>query len=826
MKTNKLHLICNAHLDPVWLWQRTEGMAEAISTFRIAADFCERYDGFVFNHNESVLYEWVQENEPALFDRIQDLVKRGKWKIMGGWYLQPDVLMPSGESIIRQIQAGLEYFKTNFGVAPKTAINFDSFGHSRGLVQILKKCGYENYAYVRPREADSRPFAWIGFDGSSVTALKLYEWYNTHKGKAVGRIKAYLEEFPDRKVSALTWGMGNHGGGPSELDLNQINKFAEKCKTTELIHSDFDTYFDELDKSSLEQVRTALVPCMIGCYTSMVRIKQAHRRMENRLSLCEKMICQSGIVYDKEELKKAEKALLFVEFHDILPGTAIKKAEEDSLQLIGYGDEIVDKLIAKSFFRLCRGMEKAKDGEIPIMIYNPHPYEIEADFEAEFQPVNPNYEEFVYDITVRGEDGSVVPSQLEKPDCTMNWDWRKKAVFHSVVKPMSVSRFNCTLSPVYGFETVKPYEQDDTHIILNGRNTEVRINRTTGLIDRYCVEGYDALKENGIKIKAFQDNEDPWGMTVNGFREYLGEFKLVSDKEANEFRGYPEENRPNVTVIENGAVRTKVQAIFQYSASYAVITYTVSKSGKYLDMDIKLLSNDVNTAYKLSFDTALDESSAVKTQSMFGTDEAAHDGSEIVFQKWCGLRDHKNSFAVLNTGTYGGSAEENMLNLTLLRTPVYSAHPNELGRPIAPHDRVLEHIDLGERDFRFRICVNEKYVDYEAEILNQPPFVLSVFPNGSGEKAEPFAQADNKHIIMTALKKNEDNLLLRFYNSLDETQSCTFILEGTQIKMQFAPYEVKTYVRDSRGIAETDMLGGNRVTKSDYQNRNGNRVCM
>ena len=86
----ELHMICNAHLDPVWLWQRPEGIAEAISTFRVAADFCEEFEGFVFNHNESVLYEWVEENEPELFARIQRLVKEGKWRIMGGWYLQPD----------------------------------------------------------------------------------------------------------------------------------------------------------------------------------------------------------------------------------------------------------------------------------------------------------------------------------------------------------------------------------------------------------------------------------------------------------------------------------------------------------------------------------------------------------------------------------------------------------------------------------------------------------------------------------------------------------------------------------------------------------------
>ncbi len=79
-----IHLLCNAHLDPVWLWQSQSGMAEAVSTFRVAADFAERFDGFVFNHNESLIYEWVEEFEPQLFDRIKALVKNGKWHIMGG----------------------------------------------------------------------------------------------------------------------------------------------------------------------------------------------------------------------------------------------------------------------------------------------------------------------------------------------------------------------------------------------------------------------------------------------------------------------------------------------------------------------------------------------------------------------------------------------------------------------------------------------------------------------------------------------------------------------------------------------------------------------
>ena len=163
----KLHLLCNAHLDPAWLWRWNEGLAEAISTFRVAADFCEAYDGFVFNHNEALLYEWVEEHEPALFERIKRLVAAGKWRIMGGWYLQPDCVMTSGESLLEQIRLGREYFEEKFGVRPTTAINFDPFGHSRGLVQILRVCGYDSYIFMRPHEFRG-DFWWEGFDGSQI----------------------------------------------------------------------------------------------------------------------------------------------------------------------------------------------------------------------------------------------------------------------------------------------------------------------------------------------------------------------------------------------------------------------------------------------------------------------------------------------------------------------------------------------------------------------------------------------------------------------------------------------------------------------------------
>ena len=109
MSKKILHLICNSHIDPVWQWDWDEGASACLATFYAACNLLDKYD-FVFCHNEVIVYEYVEKYDPTLFKRIQQLVLEGKWKIMGGWYCQPDCLVPSGESYIRQISLGREYF--------------------------------------------------------------------------------------------------------------------------------------------------------------------------------------------------------------------------------------------------------------------------------------------------------------------------------------------------------------------------------------------------------------------------------------------------------------------------------------------------------------------------------------------------------------------------------------------------------------------------------------------------------------------------------------------------------------------------------------------
>ncbi len=802
----ELHMVCNAHLDPVWLWQRPEGIAEAISTFRIAADFCDEFDGFIFNHNESVLYEWVEEHEPELFARIQHLVKQGKWHIMGGWYLQPDCVMPCGESFIRQIETGRKYFRDKFGVTPTTAINFDPFGHTRGLVQILKKSGYNSYVFMRPSWVEAEhDFIWRGFDGSEIIAHKLCGGYNSGKGKVADKISRALEREYGNGINMCFWGIGNHGGGPSREDLKTIAAFMQTHPEHGLRHSSCEDYFERIDKSDLQVFDKSLNYTMVGCYTTMARIKQAHRKLENELSVCEKMLTLSGIDYDKAELEKAEKALLFCEFHDILPGTSIKAAEDDCLRLLSYGSEIVERYKNKAFFRLCSGQPKAKDGEIPVLVFNPHPYKVVQDVEVEFQLQDQNWNDNeVTMVRVRDKNGSYLPSQNEKEACTFSLDWRKRVCFRAELEPMSINRFDCELYVEnYPKRKIQPCEQTDEHFVLDNGKMQVLISKKTGLIDKYRVNGIDMLKPGSANITVSRDNEDPWGMETDSFNDVISRFTLLNDEDANAFNGYPDEKLGNVRVIENGDVRLKIQATFACGSSFASITYTLPKHGSHIDIKIRILSNDSSRFYKLNFDSTL-ESADFYGQTAFGTEQLHTGGKEAVYQKWCGITDGKNSLAVINSGTYGGSVNGNTLSISLLRTPVYSAHPIG-GRPLADSDRTHDRIDIGEREFSYRLTADTNFIDMQAQLFNEPYVALSFFPSGLGEKAETAVELDNADVLLTRMKQMPDGTLLRFFNSTDKTAHTVFKIDGNEFELDFDKFEIKTYIYNQNNLSVTQI---------------------
>ncbi len=805
----KIHLLCNAHLDPIWLWAKNEGIAEAISTFRVAADFCEKYDNFIFNHNESVLYEWVEENEPELFKRIQELVKKGKWRIMGGWYLQPGCTMPSAEGFLRQIEVGNSYFKEKFGVKPTTAINFDPFGHTRGLVQILKKTGYHSYLFMRPHNivGDDTDFIWKGYDGSEIIGHSMWGGYNCARGEVTKKIDRISEDAHDG-ANLMLWGVGNHGGGPSKIDLDSIEEYIKNHPEIIVEHSYCENYFSEVDTKELTTYSKSLVHCMVGCYTTMAQIKKNYRALENELVTCEKMLAVSGVEYDKKELESAQKALLFSQFHDILPGTMIKDGEDEILRLLGHGREIVSKLSVKAFFKLCQGQKKAIDGEIPVLVFNPHPYPVTKEIQVEFQLADQNWNEGETTLVkIRDENGNHLSCQNEKESSSLTMDWRKRICFRAALKPMSINRFDCELHvEKIDKRPIEPLTQTDTHFVFENKKISVLINKETGLIDKYEKDGNNLLRKNSGRILVYKDNEDPWGMTNDGFYDKIGEFTLLSKEDANTFAGYPQATYENVHVVENGDVRTKIQATFKNRNTFAIVTYTLPKKDSYIDIDVKMLANDVNTLYKLSFDSAFENPQFIG-QTAYGKEELLKDEKEVTYQKWCAFKENEKTLAVINKSTYAGSAKNSSLNITLMRTPVYSAHPIN-SRPITDDDRFHNHIDMGERDFSYRLTPEFSTIDTDAEIFNQPPFVLSFFPSGNGEKKEADFKIDNPKILLSSYKKTvNDNYLIRLFNTSENEETTKITINGKEFEISFTPFEAKGFILKDNNIKECNLLG-------------------
>ena len=297
----RMHLICNAHIDPIWQWTWDEGISAALATFKSACDLADEFD-YIFCHNESLVYEAVEKNCPQLFERIKELVKKGKWKITGGWYIQPDCLMPSGESIIRQIKTGQKYFMEKFGAKPEIATNYDSFGHSRGLVQILAKNGYKGYLFCRPHVWDNmeypegRFWKWTADTGENIIIAR-QQSYGSEMGKVTEKIDFDMKKAAD--IDYCLWGVGNHGGGPSRKDLRDIIALVENG--VPLVHSYPEALFSDDIKIDAE-IKKSLVTCMAGCYSSMAKVKQSHREAENLLYSTEKMLAVASLAGYKPDL--------------------------------------------------------------------------------------------------------------------------------------------------------------------------------------------------------------------------------------------------------------------------------------------------------------------------------------------------------------------------------------------------------------------------------------------------------------------------------------------------------------------------------------------
>ena len=819
--TRTIHLLCNSHLDPVWLWEWPEGAGEALALARTVCDLCDEFPGFVFNRNEVQFYQWVEEYDPELFERIRKLVADGQWHVMGGWYLQPDCNMPSGESFVRQILVGKRYFREKFGIEPRTAVNLDPFGHTRGLVQILSKSGYDSYWFCRPK-SDEAPlpaaeFTWVGYDGSQVTAAVAESHYNSAPGRAHAKIREWNVRDAHKEVCQIPWGVGNHGGGPSRQDLRDIAVLINETRDARIVHSTPERYFDDLRArgGQMPVHEGDLNPWAVGCYTSMMGLKRLHRRLENELYSSEKMAttawAQGLVEYPDAELSEATRAMLANEFHDILPGTSIPSAEASAIAELSHGLTLTSRVKTRAFYALAAGQAKGREGTHPILVYNPHPFPIDTTVECEVQPPWPDRED-QYGVPTVTAGRRRLPAQAEQQESNINEDHRKRVVFATRLKAGSMNRFECR------FEKIASKPEPATRI-RNGKlrfhtqDLDVIINARTGQIDRYRANGDHYLAPGACAHLVMQDNADPWGMTVTRFRKSAGRFRLMSQTDAAAVAGVSAARIPAVRIIEDGPVRLVVEALFRYRDSVICQHYKLPRSGTELELDVRALWQEKDRMLKLSLPTPW-RGGSLMGQVAYGVQELPGGGDECVAQKWLAVVSPKDlhALSIINDSTYGCDFKNGELRLSLLRAPAHAGHPTGTGRPIVQQDRFIPRIDQGEHVFRFWLNGGSRRerlsaVDREALARNELPYALSYWPSGVGKPATAGPTLSDRVIQMTCFKRSADgkDLVVRLFEPTGRRRSTTLSVPCSSVRKQIdmGPVEIKT-LRINRQTGRVD----------------------
>jgi alpha-mannosidase len=360
-----VHLILNAHVDPVWLWPWQAGVDEIIATCRSACDRLDTHSDLIFTRGEAWSYSVVEDVDPPLFRRIVRHVNDGRWEIVGGWWIQPDCNLPTRVGMERQIALGRDYFLSRFGRFPRVGYNVDSFGHSGFLPELMNRFGQDRYVMMRPQEHElplpTRLFRWRGADGGSeVTAFRIAGNYETNEITRA-HVERSLTELPPGAGHTMCFvGLGDHGGGPTERQIAWCREHATAFEGHKLTFSSPSRFFDAIEAQALglPVVEGELQQHAPGCYSVERRVKTAVRRAESALVQAEIALAADlrPPIDAQARLGAAWRQVCFNHFHDTLGGTSIPSAYDQVYDQLGGAAATADEVAHMALRRTVAGL--------------------------------------------------------------------------------------------------------------------------------------------------------------------------------------------------------------------------------------------------------------------------------------------------------------------------------------------------------------------------------------------------------------------------------------------------------------------------------------
>ena len=827
-----VHLVCTAHIDPVWMWSWEEGAREAISTFRTAVDLLDSFPEFIFNHNESLLYEWVEDYDPPLFSRIQELVRAGRWHITGGWYLQPDVNMPGGETLIRVIAEGRRYFAEKFGgVRPTVAYNFDSFGHPGSLPQLLLGSGFELYIHCRPNQGQMdlpEPlYRWHGVDGSEILAIRPDSgWYCTPgSGQAQAQAREGIRLARERGEDILVlWGLGDHGGGATRADLEQFRTMI--AETTDgdiaLRHSTPEAYLERI--KAVGRVRPVqsgeLQRTLAGTYTSVAPIKRSMRETEALLASAERWAAiawwRYGWAYPAEKLRDAWKQLMLNTFHDVLCGSLLESAIPGVMDKYGFARDTARRIIARTQYALLPNRPPTP-GTIPIYVLNPHSSPMKAaiacNFLRSYSQIAPDDPFGVYD-----DHGVRIPHQ-EIGGTSIILDegtWQPFAGFVADVPPLSARRYEIRVE-TEGRQTAAAepppggpsIETTDGGLTIQNQWWTARFSAEVAapisLIDR--ASGRDILK-GPLQLVAMQDFAHAWGGEYNAtFNVPYSPFTALSAAEVGNFTGMEGKTGPALRLIASGPVWTTVECLVGWQHTRAALRFTFYAALPQIDVDVRLYMAARLKMIKLVLPLNLGNASTVRTvcEVPYGDAVRVMDGLENPYTRWLRLESDTVTVGIANNGQSGFDVSaDGLVGLSLSRGAVHCSWIEEAGLDPA---KSYTYMDQGQIDTRFRLLANSDRTQLAGDLLigalelNQPlerfyAYHPTTAPAGASADPAPFLSVEPATVVLGALKKADtgEALIIRLVETAGQAVTATVRFDGNEARtIAFEPYQIRTF---------------------------------
>lgn len=754
---NIILVTCTSHIDMPWVWRLPESIDVWKNTSKDVLDLMDKYPDFNFVQGSAQGYKWMEDIHPYVFEGIKRRVADGRWKIVGGMWVEPDCNMPSGESLVRNILYGKRYFRERFGVDPKIAFIPDSFGYAASLPQIFVKSGFDYFITQKLRwnmfnEFPYDVFNWIGIDGSRIRAYMPYRYDETLPNGCEERLAREFKKYKDKtglNELLLLLGMGDHGGGPNEPML--LKSYQMKIDGVDgIVHSDLEGFLSAIEYSRMPSYEGELyLENHQGVTTTNASMKKLNRQTEVMLEEVEKFsvmaLMEDNSDYPREEVRHLWENLALNQFHDTLSGTCIRESHEDAEEIYRQIQTEGNEILGRSLSDLARSVDTSGNGR-PVLVFNPLSWE-RNDL-----------------IVVRLEDGES-HSVIDTNGNVMLSNW-KDGELSFVAEDL----------PSVGYKTfwIRKGEMKDGlrmtvgDLYLENASYKVEIDDQTGNIKRLFDKrrGFDILQrgKQGNVLQAFHDMPpcfDAWNIGFDGIMQEV-------------------ENVEDITLVENNPIKATIRITKNLGNSKISQYVSLYNHIDRIDVRNSIDWHEKHTLLKAAFPVNVFSDRAtyeipygVIERPTTSENSIERAKSEVTGGKWADLSDPNYGVSILNDCKYGWDIKGNLMRITLLRSPNYpDPDPSSLHMPRDVDDNNA-FTDRGLQEFTYSIyphAGNWRDADTVRRAYELNYHALAhLAPEHSGKlpSSKSFAIIDPKNVILSVMKPAEESggLVFRFYET-------------------------------------------------------------